>query len=188
MPEIVGVGDGFTEVFVETQGAGERPCVLGHFQGMGETRPVKISLIDQKNLGFVLKILEDLGVEDAIPVPLKAGAVIVRFIAVKRPSRTVGAPRRVGGKLFLFRCFKKFPGCHTGFYLYFTSYVIAQGSLYAPESFCKQYIGKLDRLCSGVIKEKKMVSFQVKLYQFFQYEIKIVCFLFFADIKRLRTF
>jgi len=112
MAEVMGVGNGFTEVLIESKGAGESPGMLGHFQGMGKPRPVKIPFVDQEDLGFVLQILENLGVENAIPVPLKTGAVIVRFVAVQRPSHAFSAPGRIGGKFFLFRCFKKFPGCH----------------------------------------------------------------------------
>ena len=98
MAEIMGISYGLAEVFIEAKGAGKGPRMLGHFQGMGKPRPVKIPFGNQKYLGFVLQILEDLGVENAIPVPLKAGPVIVRLIAVQRPAQTQRTLSRKGAR------------------------------------------------------------------------------------------
>jgi hypothetical protein len=97
MAEIVGKGDGFTEVFIEPQSPGEGPGVLGYFQRVGQARPVKISFVDQKNLCFVLKILKYLRVKNPVPVPLKTGAIVVGLVAVQRSANAVRAFCGVGG-------------------------------------------------------------------------------------------
>lgn len=72
--EVVGEGDGFGEVFVEAEGAGEGTGDLGDFDGVGETGAVVVGIFVEEDLGFGFEAAEGGAVDDAVAVALEAGA------------------------------------------------------------------------------------------------------------------
>jgi hypothetical protein len=71
--EIMGQGQGFGEIFIETQRACSGPPNLGNFDGMGKPGPVVIALVINENLGLVLQAPKGGGMNDAVPVTLERG-------------------------------------------------------------------------------------------------------------------
>ena len=78
MAEVVRQRDGFGQVFVEPQGAGEGAGDLGDFQGVGQPRPVMVLFGVNEDLRLVLEPPKGLGVQDPVPVALELGADGVR--------------------------------------------------------------------------------------------------------------
>ncbi len=72
--KIVGQGQGFGQILVKAEDAGNGPCDLGNFNGMGEPGAVVVALVIHENLGFMLQAPEGGGVDNAVPVTLESRA------------------------------------------------------------------------------------------------------------------
>ena len=92
MAEVVGEGDGFGEIFVEAERAGERAADGRDFHRVGEARAVVVAGAVEEDLGFVFEAAEGGRVDDARGVALEFRAPAVRRLRVE-------APARGGGKL-----------------------------------------------------------------------------------------
>ena len=53
VPQIVGQTDGFGEVFIAAQPAGQGSAELGHLNRMGQTRAIVIAFIEDKDLCLI---------------------------------------------------------------------------------------------------------------------------------------
>ncbi len=95
VPQIVGQGNGFHQVFVPDQGARHRAGQLRHFQGMGEAGSKQVALVVQKHLGFVDQAAKRRGVNDAVAVALMVVAGGRGCFRVTAPARLAG-PARLG--------------------------------------------------------------------------------------------
>jgi hypothetical protein len=89
--DIVGEGDGFGEVGVETEGEAGRAGELGDFERMGKSGAKMVSDSGGEDLCFLLQSPESCGVKDAIPVPLEACAKRV-FVLLDAASPAVPGP------------------------------------------------------------------------------------------------
>ena len=74
MAQIVRQGDGFGQVFVQTQGAGDGAGDLRHFQRMRQAGAEMVFFGIDKDLRFVFQAAEGFGMQDAVAVALKGGA------------------------------------------------------------------------------------------------------------------
>ena len=74
MAEIMREREGFGEVFVETERAGDAAGNLGDFEGMRQAGAVMIALMSHENLRFLLQAPESSGVDDAVAVALEGRA------------------------------------------------------------------------------------------------------------------
>ncbi len=83
MPQVVRQRNGFREVFVEAQAAGDIAGDLGDFNGMGEAVAVVVAVIGNKDLGFGLKSAERLGMDNPVSVALEGGAGLILPFFVK---------------------------------------------------------------------------------------------------------
>ena len=72
--KIVSEGDGFGEVFVEVQCAGDRSGDLRDLEGVGKTGDVVVSERGDEDLCLVFKASKGLGVDYAVAVALELGA------------------------------------------------------------------------------------------------------------------
>jgi hypothetical protein len=71
MPQIVPKGDGFGQIFVKGQGAGDGARDLGDFQGVSETGSVVIALRREEDLRLVLEPPERFAMNDSVAIMLK---------------------------------------------------------------------------------------------------------------------
>jgi hypothetical protein len=72
--EIVREADGFHEVLVQGQRAGDRTRDLRDLERMREARPVEVALVVHENLRLVDEAAKRGGVNDTIAVSLKLAA------------------------------------------------------------------------------------------------------------------
>ena len=80
--DIVGEGDGFGEVFVGLEGAGDGTADGGHFDGVREAGAVMVGGAVDEHLGLVFQAAEGAAVEDAVTIALKFGAVGMRLLGM----------------------------------------------------------------------------------------------------------
>ena len=66
--QVMRQGDGFDQVFVEFEGAGDGTAQLRHFQRMRQPCAKQIAFVVQKNLGFVDQAPESGAVDDAVAI------------------------------------------------------------------------------------------------------------------------
>jgi hypothetical protein len=82
MTNVVGEGQGFREIGVESQGAGERTCSLSDLEGVGEAAAEMIARRKagqaSENLRLASQPAEGARVQNAGAVPRKRGAIQVR--------------------------------------------------------------------------------------------------------------
>ena len=97
--------DCFHQVFIGAQGAGNGSTDLGHFQGMGQTGAVLISLIVNEYLGFVFQPAKGGRMDDSVTIPLIDSSVI-GFIIRIQPSAGILAPYGKWSQLLIFQCFE----------------------------------------------------------------------------------
>ena len=97
MAEVVRQANGFDQVFVRAQRAGNGAPDLGHFQGVGEAGAVIIALVVDEYLGFIFQAAESRGVKDAVAVALKSGAVI-GFMVRELPPLALFAVQGIGSE------------------------------------------------------------------------------------------
>ncbi len=93
MPKIMRQRDGFRQVFIGPQRPGDGATDLGDFHGVGEAGAVIIALVVNEHLGFIFQSAEGCGMDDAVAVALKNGAVFGFAVRVHTPARHAG----VGG-------------------------------------------------------------------------------------------
>ncbi len=60
--------NGFHQVFISTQGAGDGPADLGYFQSMGQPGTIIITFIINEYLGLIFQSAECGRMDDTIPV------------------------------------------------------------------------------------------------------------------------
>ena len=97
MAQVVGQGDGFSEVFVEAEDAGQGAGNLGDLDGVGQTGAVVVAFGVEKDLGLPFESTKGGTVEDAVAVALEAGAErVLRFGMLAAPG--VGGGLGVGGQ------------------------------------------------------------------------------------------
>src|SRR3972149_1867148 len=70
--------DGLGQRLVEAEVYRERPSDLGDLERVGEPGDKVVPIGIDEHLGLVLETTERLGVEDAIPVALEGGSVVIR--------------------------------------------------------------------------------------------------------------
>jgi hypothetical protein len=68
--EVMGEGDGFSQVFVQTESAGDVPGNGGHFHGMSEAGAQVIASPIEEDLGFVFQPSKGPRMNDAVTIPL----------------------------------------------------------------------------------------------------------------------
>jgi len=91
--EIVGQGERLRQILVEPQGSGQRPRDLGHFETVGQARPVMVALVIDEHLGFMLEPAKRRRMDDPVAVALKYGPGRA-FPFIPKPAPAV---RRVAG-------------------------------------------------------------------------------------------
>ena len=74
MAQVVGQGDGFGQVLVEVEGAGDVAGDGGDFDGVGEPGAEMVAGAVEENLGLVFQAAKGAGVDDAVAVALVFGA------------------------------------------------------------------------------------------------------------------
>src|SRR5688500_10115306 len=79
MPQIMRQSNGFNQVFVKAQIAGNRAADLRDFETVRQARAEQVSLVIDENLGLVFEPPESGGMNDAIPVALERSAPLRRF-------------------------------------------------------------------------------------------------------------
>ena len=104
MAEIVREGDGFGQVFVEAEKAGESAGDLGDLEGMGEAGAIVVAGLVDEDLGFVFEPSEGGGVNDPVAIPLKTGAELMFRLGVEASERSA-SERSVGCEDPLFPLF-----------------------------------------------------------------------------------
>ena len=72
---VVNEGQGFGQVLIEVEGAGDVAGNLRDFHGVGEARAEVVGGAGGKDLGFASEAAEGAGLDDAFAVTLKRGAV-----------------------------------------------------------------------------------------------------------------
>src|SRR5512143_1424262 len=112
MPEVVGQGDGFAQIFVQAESPAQGPGMLGYFESMREPRSIKIPFHDAENLGLVLQVLEVFAVKNSIASPLETGAIDILLRAVKGSAQSFGALRRIVRKPLFFPFFEPLSRLH----------------------------------------------------------------------------
>ena len=93
MAQIMSIGSGFGQVLIELQPPGNGPGDPHHLDGMGHAGAVMVSLRLEKYLRLVHQAPERLGVDDAVDIPLKAGA---HRTGLHRPFPAFGVRRQTG--------------------------------------------------------------------------------------------
>ena len=89
--DVVGEADGFGEVFVDVEGAGEGAADGGHFHGVGESGAVVIVGAVDEYLRFVFEATEASAMEDAVAVAREAGAGAVFVFVVFTAEALIAA-------------------------------------------------------------------------------------------------
>ena len=95
--EVVGEREGFRQVFIEAERAGDGAGDLRHLDRMGEAGAVEIALVVDEDLGLVLEPAEGGGVDDAVAVALARGAGGGLGFVVQPPARLAGRDGVGGG-------------------------------------------------------------------------------------------
>ena len=84
--QVVGQRDGFDQVFVEAQRAGDRAAELRNFERVRQPRAEQVALVVQEHLGLVDEAAERCAVHDAVAVALEFVAVGGRRLGVAAPA------------------------------------------------------------------------------------------------------
>ena len=77
VPQVMPHGNGLCQILVQSQRPGHGAGNAGHFQRVGHAGAVVVSLRAEEHLGFVHQAAECLAVDNAVVIPLEAGAHIV---------------------------------------------------------------------------------------------------------------
>ncbi len=78
--EVMCQTDRFHQVFISSQGSGDRTTNLRDFQSVGETSAIVVPFIVDEDLGFVFQASKGSRMNDAITIPLEGNPVIGFFI------------------------------------------------------------------------------------------------------------
>ncbi len=103
--QVVRQADAFHQVFIGTQGAGDRAGNLRYLQGVRQPGAVVIALVIDENLCLVLQPAEGGGVQDAVAITLERRAVFGLIVGKDAPLG-ISAAASVGRQGLLFNCFK----------------------------------------------------------------------------------
>ena len=101
-------GDGLGEVLVEAQGPGDGAGDLVDLQRVGQAGAVVVAFGRQEHLGLLFETPEGFAVDDAVPVPLIAGAQGA-FLFRHKAAAALAAFGRPGRKNLVFHLFGVFP-------------------------------------------------------------------------------
>ena len=85
--EVVGERDGFGQILVEPQRAGDRAGHLADFERVGQPGAEMLALVAEEDLGLVLEAPEGGGMDDAVAVALEFRAGRAVGLAGKRRPR-----------------------------------------------------------------------------------------------------
>ena len=108
--DIVDQCQNFAVGLIEPERLTQEACQLTDFQGVGQSRPVEITLVDDEDLGLVLEPSEGTAVKDAVSVAHKAGSIGVRLLRLwSLPA--LGRECRPWGELLTLKRFALFSGC-----------------------------------------------------------------------------
>jgi hypothetical protein len=91
MPQVMGQGNGFGQVFVQPKGSGDGAGHLGDFQSVGQPGAVVIPNGGEKNLGLMLQAAERLAVNNAIAISLEGGSQWARGFWMLTPLASPAA-------------------------------------------------------------------------------------------------
>src|SRR5271167_4746319 len=100
MAEIVRERDGFGEVLVEAERAGQRARDAGDLDGVGHARAVMVAGAVEEDLRLVLEAAEGAAVDDAVAVALEIEAEAVLVLGMNTAARSraaLGIGREVAG-------------------------------------------------------------------------------------------
>ncbi len=105
MAQVVRQADGFGEIFVGAQPAGQRAAQLGNFQRVCEACAIVIALVEDEDLCLVLQAAEGSGVNDAVTVALVSGPRFRFGFRMRSPAALITFQRvgRQMGRLDLFQ-------------------------------------------------------------------------------------
>jgi hypothetical protein len=87
MSNVVAQGDGFGEVFIQSERPTDGARDLAHFEGMGEASSEVVAGGGNENLSLVFKPPECFGMEDSIAVTLERRSNGVRIFGSDPSSR-----------------------------------------------------------------------------------------------------
>jgi hypothetical protein len=82
MSEIMRQGQGFNQVFIQSQTSGDSTTDLSNFQGMGQTGAVIITFMIDKDLGFVLEPPEGGTMDNSVAITFIGRAIILESLAI----------------------------------------------------------------------------------------------------------
>jgi hypothetical protein len=82
MPKVMCQGDGFGQVFVQTEVTGDGSANLSHFEGMCQSRPVMIVGFGDQHLGLVHEPAKGGAMNDAVAIARIQGAIRMRFFGM----------------------------------------------------------------------------------------------------------
>ncbi len=109
--QVVAEGHGFGQVLVEPQGTGDGSGDAHDLQGVGHSGTVVVALGLEEDLSLVLQAAKGLGVDNAVHVPLEAGADVAGG-DVSLPAAALGGKGGVGCKKCRLPLFGLFPDGH----------------------------------------------------------------------------
>ena len=90
--QIVTHGDGFRQIFIQSQSPGDGGSDSRHLQSMGHAGTVMVTFRPQKYLGLVHQAAEGFGMDDPVDIPLIAGTHILLPVLITKGT----APALVG--------------------------------------------------------------------------------------------
>ena len=105
----MGETNAFDQVFVPAQGARQSPADLGNLQRVREAGAEVVAFVVDEDLRLVFQPAEGGGVDDAVAVALKGGAV-VRFVIQIGASLGILAAGAVGGETLVLDLFQLLAG------------------------------------------------------------------------------
>lgn len=111
--EVMGESDGFSEIFVQLEGAGDIAGDGRDFDGVGEASAEMITGAIEEDLSFVFEAAEGAGMDDAIAIALVMGAPFRGFLWIFAAAG-VGAELRAGGEGIAFALFEAEAGAGHG--------------------------------------------------------------------------
>src|SRR6267142_4612207 len=94
MTDVTHKPQGFDQILIESQGRGDGPRDLHHFDGVRQPVAEMVGVPAREDLGLVLKPAESAGMDDPVPVSLKIVAIWMTRLRIA-PSPAVFRPKRV---------------------------------------------------------------------------------------------
>ena len=87
MSQIVAQCNGFRQVFIQVQTAGNGPRNLRYFNGVSQTCPEMVPFRSQENLCLMHETAECFGMNNPVPVSLKLSTHFARFFRITASPR-----------------------------------------------------------------------------------------------------